>query len=65
VLNIKHYAVKMYGGVDVYIHIILTSALVEGELSTSLLGRFIPHEKALVTHWVDPGVGLDDVGKTS
>jgi hypothetical protein len=30
-LNIKHYAMKMYGGVDVQIHVFLTSALVGGE----------------------------------
>jgi hypothetical protein len=43
VLNlIKHYAMKVYGGVDVWIHIFLTSALVRGEWSTSRLGRFTP-----------------------
>jgi hypothetical protein len=31
---------KTYGGVDVYIHIFLTSALVGGELSASRPGRF-------------------------
>jgi hypothetical protein len=36
VLNlIKYYAMKAYGGVDVWIHIFLTSALVGGEWSTS------------------------------
>jgi hypothetical protein len=39
---IKHYAVKKYGGVDVYIHVFLTSALVGGEWSASRPGRFNP-----------------------
>jgi hypothetical protein len=34
-----------YGGVDVYIHIFLTSALVGGEWSVSRSGRFIFWEK--------------------
>jgi hypothetical protein len=43
VLNlIKHYAMKAYGGVDVQIHIFLTSALVGGEWSASRSGRFTP-----------------------
>jgi hypothetical protein len=43
VLNlIKHYAMKAYGGVDVYIHIFLTSAVVGGEWSASRPGRFTP-----------------------
>jgi hypothetical protein len=36
----KHYAMKAYGGVDVEIHIFLTSAVVLGEWSASSLGRF-------------------------
>jgi hypothetical protein len=58
---------KAYGGVDVQIHIIMTSALVRGEWSASCPGRFITGEKILGTHWigrwVDPGSGLDDVEK--
>jgi hypothetical protein len=54
---------KTYGGVDVEINTFLTSALVGGEWSASLPGRFAPG-----THWigslVDPGAGLDDVEKT-
>jgi hypothetical protein len=42
---------KAYGGVDVEIHIFLTSALVGGELSTSRPGRFTPGEKAPVPIW--------------
>jgi hypothetical protein len=58
---------KAYGGVDVYIHIFLTSVLVGGELSASSPGRFTPRERAPGTRWiggwVDPRAGLDDVEK--
>jgi hypothetical protein len=33
---------KAYGGVDVYAHVFLTSALVGGEWSTSCPGRYTP-----------------------
>jgi hypothetical protein len=55
------------GGVEVEIHIYLTSALVGGEWSASRPGRFPPGESAPGTHWirgwVDPRTGLDDVEK--
>jgi hypothetical protein len=58
---------KAYGGVDVQIHIFLTSALVRGEWSASRPGRFTPEERAPGTHWiggwVNPRAGLDDVEK--
>jgi hypothetical protein len=58
---------KTYRGVDVYIHISLTSALVGGEWSASRCGRFTLQEKVPGTHWiggwVDPRTGLDDVEK--
>jgi hypothetical protein len=58
---------KAYGGVDVYIHIFLTSALAGGEWSPSRPGRFTPTERAPGTHWirgwVDPRAGPDDVQK--
>jgi hypothetical protein len=58
---------KGYGGVNVYIHIFFTSALVGGEWSASRPGRFTPEERASGTHWiggwVDPRAGLDDVEK--
>jgi hypothetical protein len=38
---------KAYGGVDVYIHIFLTSALVGGEWSDAHPGRFILGERDL------------------
>jgi hypothetical protein len=56
---------KSYGGVDVEIHIFLTSALVGGEWSASRPVRFTPRERAPVTHWigdwVGPRTGLDDM----
>jgi hypothetical protein len=68
VLNeFKHYAMKVYGGVDVYIHIFLTSALVRGEwlASRPRPGCFAPGEKAPCTHWiwgwVNPRAGQDDL----
>jgi hypothetical protein len=56
---------KAYGGVDVSIHIFLTSALTGGDWSASRLCRFIPGEGATSNHWiggwVSPRVGLDNV----
>jgi hypothetical protein len=58
---------KAYGGVNLYIHIFLTSALAAGEWSDSRPGRFTPGEGAPGTHWigswVEPRAGLDDVEK--
>jgi hypothetical protein len=60
-------AMKAYGGVDVYIHIFLTSALAVGELSASHPGCFTRGERTPGTHWiggwVDPRAGLDNVEK--
>jgi hypothetical protein len=39
------------GGMDVDIHIILTLALVGGERSASLHGRFTTRERGTRTHW--------------
>jgi hypothetical protein len=56
---------KTYGGVDVQMHIFLTSALVGGEWSASRPGCFTPGGKSPGTHWtggwVGPRTGLDDV----
>jgi hypothetical protein len=41
---------KAYGGIDVFIYIFLTSALVEGERSASRPGRFSP--------WNEPPVPI-------
>jgi hypothetical protein len=58
---------KAYGGVDVCIHIFLTSALAGGEWSASRRGRFTPGERSAGTHWiegwVDPRASLHDVEK--
>jgi hypothetical protein len=58
---------KAYGGVDVYVHIFLTSSLAEGEWSASRPCRFTSGERAPGTHWiggwVDPRACLDDVEK--
>jgi hypothetical protein len=55
---------KTYGGVDVQIHVFLTSALVEGEWSASRTCRTTPEETSPGTHWiggwVGPRTGLDD-----
>jgi hypothetical protein len=44
---VKQYTMKAYGGVDVQIHIFLTTALGGGELSASRPGPFTPREKNL------------------
>jgi hypothetical protein len=51
VLNeFKHYAMKVYGGVDIQIHIFLTSALAGGEWLVSHPDRFTPGEIAPGTY---------------
>jgi hypothetical protein len=50
-----------YGGVDVEIHIYLTSALAEGEWSASRPGSFSPVERVSGTHWI--GGWVDDLEK--
>jgi hypothetical protein len=62
-----HYGMKAYGGVDVKIHVFLTSALVRGEWSASPPCRITPGERAPGIHWiggwVDPRAGMDDMEK--
>jgi hypothetical protein len=53
---------KAYGGVDVQIHVFLTSALVGGEWSALRPGRFTSGTH-WIRGWVDPRAGLDDVEK--
>jgi hypothetical protein len=53
---------KMYRGVDVQIHLFLTSALVGGEWSASRPWRFTPGTH-FIGSWVDPRAGLDDMEK--
>jgi hypothetical protein len=59
---------KAYGGVDVQIHVFLTSALAGGEWLASRPGRLTPGERARGAHWiwgsVGPRTGLDDMEKT-
>jgi hypothetical protein len=56
-----------YEGMDVCTHVFLTSALVGGEWSHSLLGHFTPGDRASATHWtgewLGPRTGLVDVEK--
>jgi hypothetical protein len=58
---------KTYGGVDVYIHVFLASALVRNEWPTPRPCRFTMGETAPATHciggWVGPRDGLDDMEK--
>jgi hypothetical protein len=58
---------KAYGGVDVQIHIFLTSVVAGGEWSASRPGRCTSGERAACTHWVGgsvgPKAGVDDVEK--
>jgi hypothetical protein len=58
---------KAYGGVDVYIHVFLISALIGDEWSASRPGRFMPRERGPSTHWIgsliDPRVGLEEMEK--
>jgi hypothetical protein len=48
---------KVYGGVDVYIHIFLTLALVASEWSASCTCRFTFGERAPGNHWIGGWVG--------
>jgi hypothetical protein len=52
---------KTYGGLDVSMHVFLTSALVGGEWSASRPGRFTPPRIHWIGSWVDLRAGLDDV----
>jgi hypothetical protein len=51
---------KVYWGVDVQIHIFLTSALAGAEWSASRPGCFTPGINC-IGGWVDPRAGLDNV----
>jgi hypothetical protein len=58
---------KMYGGVDILIHVFFTLALAGGEWSASHLCHFTPGNRPPGTHWVggwvNIRVGLDDMEK--
>jgi hypothetical protein len=62
---IKHYALKVYGGMDVQIHIFLTSALVRGGWSVSHPCCFTPKLPGTQSTggWVGHRAGLDDLEK--
>jgi hypothetical protein len=49
-LPIKYYGMKAHGGVYVWIHIYLTSALAGGEWPASRPCRFTPRKRAPGTH---------------
>jgi hypothetical protein len=48
----KLYAMKAYGGLEVYIHVFWTSALVRGEWSASRTGHFTSGKGVSGTHCV-------------
>jgi hypothetical protein len=56
---------KTYAGMDVQIHILLSSALAGGEWSASSPVRFTTGDRAHGTHWTEccwtPTAGLDDI----
>jgi hypothetical protein len=58
---------KVYGGMDVQIHIFFTLVAAGGEWSASRPCRFTPGERAPDAHWIGgwvaPRAGLDDVEK--
>jgi hypothetical protein len=58
-VKVKLYAMKEYGGVDVEIHIFLTSALAGGEWSASRPGRSTAGERAPGNHCMNPRASLD------
>jgi hypothetical protein len=49
--SIKHHTVKTYGGVDVHLHALLTSALDGGEWFASRPGRSTPGERDPPLHY--------------
>jgi hypothetical protein len=50
-----------YGGVDIYISVLLTTTQFEGEGLASLLGFFTPRESASGSHWTGGCVNVVDV----
>jgi hypothetical protein len=56
---------KTDGGVDVQIHVFLTSAIVGGEWSASSTGRFTPRGKnPHGSHWIEGWAGPEPVWTT-
>jgi hypothetical protein len=63
----KHYAMKVFVGVNVQIYVFLTSAPAGSEWLALCTGSFTPGETAPLNHWigglVGPRTGLDDTEK--
>jgi hypothetical protein len=55
---------KEYGGVDICLHVFLTSALFGGEWSALSSCRCTPEERAPRTHWIGGWVGPKPVWMT-
>jgi len=47
-----HHSMKTYGGVDMYLHVFLTSVVDGGEWSASRSSHFTPGEEIPVIHWI-------------
>jgi hypothetical protein len=54
---IKHLSMKAYWGVDIQLHVFLTSALDGGQWSASRHCRFTLEERTPGTHWIGGWVG--------
>jgi hypothetical protein len=57
---IKHHAMKTYDGVEVQLHVFLTSALDGGEWLALRPCRFTPGERARGTNWRGSWVGAKE-----
>jgi hypothetical protein len=58
---------KTYGGIDVQIHVLLTSALIADEKSVSRSGRFTLEKETgtyLIGGWVGRRTGLNNVERS-
>jgi hypothetical protein len=54
---------KVYCGVDVWLHAFLTSAIGGGEWLASRPDRFVPRERPSGTNWIGSRADLDAVVK--
>jgi hypothetical protein len=64
VLNTTHYAMKAYGGMDVWTHIFLTTALVGGEWSVSAPAALPQNPRPQwIGGWMGSRAVLDDAEK--
>jgi hypothetical protein len=63
----KYHAMKTYGGMEIQMHVFLTSTLDGGEWLDSRPGRFTPEETApdihLIEGWVGPRTDLNRGGE--